>query len=141
MAATPAADAATFTVTSLTKMIAGVNTAVVWIEDISDGVVVEKEIAFYAQDDDGTVWYLGEPIKWNHLAGFALIVGASFLNRSRGLLVTGSRLLRTLDGGRSWRGLPGHGGARCLDARRDRAPGLIGKLCVPVDQGSLRMGL
>ena len=49
-----------FTVTSLTKMIAGVRTAVVWIEDISDGVLVEKEIAFYAQDDDGTVWYLGE---------------------------------------------------------------------------------
>jgi hypothetical protein len=49
-----------FTVTSLTKVIAGVSTAVVWIEDISDGVVVEKEIAFYAQDDDGTVWYLGE---------------------------------------------------------------------------------
>jgi hypothetical protein len=49
-----------FTVTSLTKVIAGVKTAVVWIEDISDDVVVEKEIAFYAQDDDGTVWYLGE---------------------------------------------------------------------------------
>lgn len=49
-----------FTVTSLTKMIAGVRTAVIWIEDISDGVVVEKEIAFYAQDDDGTVWYFGE---------------------------------------------------------------------------------
>ena len=26
-----------------------------------------------------SVSYLGEPIKWNHLAGFALIVGASFL--------------------------------------------------------------
>ena len=26
-----------------------------------------------------SVWYLGEPIKWNHFAGFALIVGASFL--------------------------------------------------------------
>ena len=26
-----------------------------------------------------SVWYLGEPIKWNHLAGFALIVCASFL--------------------------------------------------------------
>jgi uncharacterized protein len=26
-----------------------------------------------------SVWYLGEPIRWNHLAGFALIVGASFL--------------------------------------------------------------
>ncbi len=49
-----------FTVTSLTKVIAGVKTAVVWIEDVSDGVLVEKEIAFYAQDDHGTVWYLGE---------------------------------------------------------------------------------
>lgn len=50
----------TFTVTGLTKMIAGVRTAVVWIEDLSDGELVEKEIAFYAQDDQGTVWYLGE---------------------------------------------------------------------------------
>ena len=26
-----------------------------------------------------SVWYLGEPIRWNHLAGFALIVLAAFL--------------------------------------------------------------
>jgi len=26
-----------------------------------------------------SVWYLGEPIRWNHLAGFALIVLAVFL--------------------------------------------------------------
>jgi len=26
-----------------------------------------------------SVWYLGEPIKWNHVAGFALIVVAAFL--------------------------------------------------------------
>jgi uncharacterized protein (DUF486 family) len=26
-----------------------------------------------------SVWYPGTPIKWNHLAGFALIVGAPFL--------------------------------------------------------------
>lgn len=26
-----------------------------------------------------SVWYLGEPLKWNHLAGFALIVAAAFL--------------------------------------------------------------
>jgi hypothetical protein len=50
----------TFTVTDLTKIIGGVETVVVWIEDFSDGQLVEKEIAFYAQDDDGTVWYLGE---------------------------------------------------------------------------------
>ena len=26
-----------------------------------------------------SVWYLGEPIKWNHVAGFVLIVAAAFL--------------------------------------------------------------
>jgi hypothetical protein len=50
----------TFTVTTLTKVIDGIATRVVWIEDFSDGELVEKEIAFYAQDDDGTVWYFGE---------------------------------------------------------------------------------
>jgi hypothetical protein len=49
-----------FTVTDLVKEIAGVRTVVAYIVDISDGQVVEKEIAFYAQDNDGNVWYLGE---------------------------------------------------------------------------------
>ena len=26
-----------------------------------------------------SVWCLGEPIKWNHLAGFAMMIGAAFL--------------------------------------------------------------
>ena len=50
----------TFAITDLTKEIGGVRTVVAWIEDRRDGELVEKEIAFYAQDDDGTVWYLGE---------------------------------------------------------------------------------
>jgi len=49
-----------FTVTNLTKEIAGVHTVVAWIVDYNDGEVVEKEIAFYAQDNDGNVWYFGE---------------------------------------------------------------------------------
>jgi len=49
-----------FTVTALTKEIAGVRTVVAWVVDYSDGQVVEQEIAFYAQDNDGNVWYLGE---------------------------------------------------------------------------------
>jgi len=49
-----------FTITDLTKEIEGVRTVVAWVVDYSDGEVVEKEIAFYAQDDDGNVWYLGE---------------------------------------------------------------------------------
>ncbi|MGH2380722.1 MAG: hypothetical protein ACRDG7_05825 [Candidatus Limnocylindria bacterium] len=49
-----------FMVTDLTKEIAGVRTRVAWIVDYTDGELVEKEIAFYAQATDGTVWYLGE---------------------------------------------------------------------------------
>jgi uncharacterized protein (DUF486 family) len=26
-----------------------------------------------------SVWYLGEPVKWNHLTGFALMIVAAFL--------------------------------------------------------------
>lgn len=49
-----------FIVTDLTKEIAGVNTVVAWIGDFSDDELVEAEIAFYAQDNDGNVWFLGE---------------------------------------------------------------------------------
>ncbi len=49
-----------FTITDLTKEIEGVPTVVVWILDYRDDQVVEKEIAFYAQDNDSNVWYLGE---------------------------------------------------------------------------------
>lgn len=49
-----------FTVTDLTKEIAGVRTVVGWIVDYNDDEVVEREIAFYAQDNDGNVWYFGE---------------------------------------------------------------------------------
>jgi hypothetical protein len=49
-----------FTVTDLTKEIEGVRTIVAWIVDYSDDQLVEKEIAFYAQDNDGNVWFLGE---------------------------------------------------------------------------------
>jgi hypothetical protein len=49
-----------FSVTDLTKEIAGVRTVVAWVEDYSDDVLVEAELAFYAQDNDGNVWFLGE---------------------------------------------------------------------------------
>ncbi len=49
-----------FTVTDLTKEIAGVRTIVAWVVDYSDDQLVEAELAFYAQDNDGNVWYLGE---------------------------------------------------------------------------------
>ncbi len=54
-----------FTVTDLVKVIDGIPTVVVWDVDFSDGDLVETELAFYAQDDDGTVWRMGEyPEEW-----------------------------------------------------------------------------
>lgn len=49
-----------FTVTDLTKVIEGIPTVVMWDQDFSDGELVEAELAFFAQDDDGNVWHLGE---------------------------------------------------------------------------------
>jgi hypothetical protein len=48
------------TVTDLTKVIDGVRTVVSWDQDFSAGELVETELAFFAQDDDGNVWRLGE---------------------------------------------------------------------------------
>jgi hypothetical protein len=49
-----------FTVTDLTKTIAGVRNVVLWERDYSAGKLSEAEIAFFAQDNDGNVWQLGE---------------------------------------------------------------------------------
>jgi hypothetical protein len=48
------------TVTDLTKVIGGVRTVVCWERDIVDRELEEAEISFYAQDDEGNVWYVGE---------------------------------------------------------------------------------
>lgn len=47
-------------VTDLTKMIGGVRSLVTWDLDYSDGELVEAELAFFAQDNDGNVWRMGE---------------------------------------------------------------------------------
>ncbi len=49
-----------FIVTDLTKQISGLRTVVAWVSDYSDDELVEAEVAFYAQDNDGNVWSLGE---------------------------------------------------------------------------------
>lgn len=49
-----------FTVTDLTKTIEGITTVVAYDEDYTDGLLVEAEIVFYAQDDDGIVWHFGQ---------------------------------------------------------------------------------
>ena len=49
-----------FTATDLTKVIAGIRCFVSYELDYSAGELVERELVFFAQDDDGTVWHLGQ---------------------------------------------------------------------------------
>ncbi len=47
-------------VTDLTKVIDGVRTLVIWERDFTAGKLNEPELAFFAQDNAGNVWLLGE---------------------------------------------------------------------------------
>jgi hypothetical protein len=49
-----------FTVTDLTKVIDGITAVVIVEQDYREDELVEAELAFFAQDDGGTVWLLGE---------------------------------------------------------------------------------
>jgi hypothetical protein len=48
------------TVTTATKEIGGVRNVVLWDRDYQDGELVEAEVAFFAQADDGDIWHFGE---------------------------------------------------------------------------------
>jgi hypothetical protein len=50
----------TVTVTDQTKVILGITTRVVSDVATHNGTLLEKTFDFYAQDDQGNVWYLGE---------------------------------------------------------------------------------
>jgi len=47
-------------VTDMTKVIGGIRSVATWDLDYSDGELVEAELAFFAQDNDGNVWRMGE---------------------------------------------------------------------------------
>ena len=49
-----------FTVTDLTKEVAGVRTLVGWDRDYNDGFMSEGELIFLAEDREGNVWHLGQ---------------------------------------------------------------------------------
>jgi hypothetical protein len=49
-----------FTVTGLTKKVNGVDAIVLFDRDINRNRLLEAEITFFAQDDDGNVWNFGE---------------------------------------------------------------------------------
>lgn len=48
------------TITDLTKVVGGVESVVIWEQDFNDDELVESELGFFAQDDDGNVWHTGE---------------------------------------------------------------------------------
>lgn len=54
------AHTVTTTITDLTKVVNGVKSRVIYEVDRSDGVKAEAELAFFAQDEKGRVWNLGE---------------------------------------------------------------------------------
>lgn len=47
-------------VTNLTKVIDGIRSVVVYERDYNDEDLAEAELVFFAQDDDGNVWHLGQ---------------------------------------------------------------------------------
>lgn len=49
-----------FTVTDLTKVVAGVRAVVAWDRDYDNDELIESELAFFAQDTEGNVWHLGQ---------------------------------------------------------------------------------
>jgi len=52
-------------VTDLTKEIDGIEAVVCWDLDYSDEQLVEAELAFFAQDNDGNIWRMGEyPVEY-----------------------------------------------------------------------------
>jgi hypothetical protein len=52
-----------FTVTDLTKVIRGISAVVGWDRDFNDGTMGESELIFFAQDNFGNVWHLGEYVE------------------------------------------------------------------------------
>jgi hypothetical protein len=48
------------TITDVTKVIEGVRTVVAYELDYNDGKLIEAELIFFAQDDHGNVWHLGQ---------------------------------------------------------------------------------
>jgi hypothetical protein len=49
-----------FTVTDIVKVVGGVTSRVIWDQDINNGELTEAELAFFAQDEQGNVWTMGE---------------------------------------------------------------------------------
>jgi hypothetical protein len=118
-----------FTVTDLTKVINGVRTLVLWDRDINAGHLVEGELAFHAQDDDGNVWNFGEyPEEWNkgHFNGAPDSWLAGTDGARAGILMRAEPRLRTPSYLQGWAPKIEFSDAAKIIKTRERT-------CVPVD--------
>jgi len=93
-----------FTVTDLTKVIDGVRSVVVWDRDYNNDVLVEAELAYFAQDDDGNVWQMGqypEEYEEGKLAGTPAWI-AGLEGAKAGILMRADPQLGTSDYSQGW---------------------------------------
>ena len=117
------------TVTDLTKEINGVNTIVVWERDYTEGELVEAELAFFAQDNDGNVWHMGEYPEEYEDGEFDKAPGwlAGFEGASAGIAMRAEPRLRTPSYAQGYAPPP----INWID--RGRVYKVDQKTCVPVD--------
>ena len=86
------------TVTGLIKTIDGVSAVVVWEQDIKRGTLQEEEIVFYAQDNSGNVWHLGQlreayDDQGDYLGAMAWVAGAE--GAKAGIIMQGAPKMGT----------------------------------------------
>ncbi len=117
-----------FTVTDMTKVIDGVKTVVAWDRDYTDGSLEEIELTFFAQDDDGTVWYFGEyPEEYDGKELVKSPVWLAGLHEARvGITMQALPRLGTPSYAEGW------GGADVVWTDRGKVAKIGGKNCVPV---------
>lgn len=118
-----------FTVTDMTKVVDGVRTVVAWDRDFTDGALEEVELTFFAQDDDGTVWYFGEyPEEYDGKKIVKSPVWLGGLHEARtGITMQAVPRLATPDYAEGW------GGTDVDWTDRGRVDQLGLENCVPVD--------
>lgn len=80
------------TVTDLVKEVNGIETVVVWKQDLMDGKLTVSELCFLAQDNQGNVWHLGEAKEFYDES--VKIIGArvwldGFLGTKSGIIMPG----------------------------------------------------
>jgi hypothetical protein len=117
------------TVTDLTKEINGVNTVVVLERDYTEDELVEAELAFFAQDNYGNVWHMGEYPEEYEEGEFDKAPGwlAGFKGASAGIAMRAEPRLKTPSYAQGYAPPP----INWID--RGRVYKVGQKSCVPVD--------